>query len=90
MKHGISTALYNNGRLSLSHLPDLQSAVHEHTSCIVGWTTGTQGSWRIAQHIYSCRLQYRYGYEQHTIAPPADIAFTQAPVALPEEYPWTE
>lgn len=63
--------------------------VHEHISCMVGWTTGTQDSRRTAQRIYLCRFQHRCGYEQHTITPP-DNNFTQIPGALQEQYAWTE
>jgi hypothetical protein len=58
-------------------------------SCMVSWTTGKQDSRWTVQHICSCRPQYRYGCEQHVIAPP-DNAFTQIPVALQEQYPYTE
>jgi hypothetical protein len=56
---------------------------------MVGWTTGTQDTRPLAQRTYSCRLQYCYGYEPHTIAPP-DNTLTQIPVTIQEQYPWTE
>jgi hypothetical protein len=88
-KHGISTALYNNGRLPLSRMSDLRSTVQEHISCMVGWTTGTQDSRRTAQHVYSYRLEYCYSYEQHTNAP-SDKTLTQIPVTFQEQNLWTE